>query len=139
MQTEILRTRLALNGLICHFSRQLSAQQLIAGSKMAHPDGEKRQHPRFEIPLEGLVHAANTDAPFRVRNISAGGALIEVEANLRPGHLIRIEIPEIGMFNARMTRMNWKFAGICLEDGQEEVGAFISGWLKENPGATQAD
>ena len=62
----------------------------------------------------------------------------EVEANLRPGHLIKIEIPEIGQFNARMTRMNWKFAGISLVDGEKEVGAFISSWLEKNPDATQA-
>ncbi len=61
--------------------------------------------------------------------------MIEVEANLRPGHLIRIEIPEIGMFNARMTRMNWKFAGIRLEEGEEKVGAFIQEWLEDNPDA----
>jgi len=108
------------------------------GSRMTHTDSEKRQHPRFDIPLEGVLHTANADAPFRVRNISAGGAMIEVEANLRPGHLIKIEIPEIGMFDARMTRMNWKFAGICLEDGEEKVGAFISEWLEGNPEATQA-
>jgi hypothetical protein len=107
-------------------------------SKMTLTGGEKRQHPRFEIPLEGVIHTTNADAPFRVRNISAGGALIEVEANLRPGHLVKIEIPEIGQFNARMTRMNWKFAGISLVDGEKEVGAFISSWLDKNPDATQA-
>ena len=92
---------------------------------MTHIDGEKRQHPRFEIPLEGVLHSGNEDAPFRVRNISAGGALIEVEANLRPGHLIKLEIPEIGTLDARMTRMNWKFAGISLEEGEDSHEATL--------------
>ena len=100
---------------------------------MTLSDGEKRQHPRFEIPLEGVLHAGNENAPFRVRNISAGGALIEVEANLKPGHLVSLEIPEIGELSARMTRMNWKFAGIRLEGAEEEIDAFITKWLEENP------
>lgn len=104
---------------------------------MTQTDSEKRQHPRYEIPLEGVLHLANEDAPFQVRNISAGGVLIEVEANLRPGHLFKLEIPEIGVFSARMTRMNWKFAGICLEEGEEQVGAYIDEWLEGASGAQQ--
>jgi len=97
---------------------------------LTHADSEKRQHPRYEIPLEGIVHSGSGDAPCRVRNISVGGALIEVEAGLRPGHLIKVEIPEIGLMNARMTRMNWKFAAIHLEDGQEKVSNFIDEWVQ---------
>lgn len=106
---------------------------------MSLTGSEKRQHPRYEIPLGGMLHAPTGDAPFQVRNISAGGALIEVETSLRPGHLIRLEIPEIGTVNGRMTRMNWKFAGIALADGQDKVGAFIDRWLEgEGSGAGPA-
>ncbi|MDH3242732.1 MAG: PilZ domain-containing protein [Alphaproteobacteria bacterium] len=105
---------------------------------MTTGDREKRQHPRFEIPLEGTIHTGNDDVPCRIRNLSVGGALIEAETSLRPGHLFDIEVPEIGTMSARMTRMNWKFAGIRLEEGNEKVSAFLGDWLERQPQHTQS-
>lgn len=104
----------------------------------------KRQHPRFDIPLEGILHKGDKSVPCRLRNISAGGALIELDpsalseinTSLRVAQPAKVEIPEIGMFKAHPTRVHWKFAGMSFEEGAEEVGAFIKHWL-DGPG--QAD
>ena len=98
----------------------------------------KRQHPRFEIPLEGLVHKGKKSVPCRLWNISAAGALIEIDTNalfdingsLRIGHAANLEILEIGMLIACPKRVHWKFAGMAFEGDVEEVGAFINQWLE---------
>ena len=70
--------------------------------------------------------------PCRVRNISVGGAFVEVDARLRIGHLITVNIPEIGSMTGRVARVTWKFAGISLVDGEAAVDAFIVEWLALN-------
>ena len=100
---------------------------------MADNETEHRRHPRYEIPLEGTLRAGSEVVPCRVRNISASGALIEVEHQLRVAHLVTIEIPEIGRMTARVARVSWKFTGLSLVDGEEAVDAFIVEWLEQNP------
>lgn len=94
---------------------------------------DKRRHSRHEIPLEGTLRSGGNQAPCKVRNLSAGGALLEVDLPLRPGHLVTVEIPEIGSHNARVVRVIWKFAAVALEEGQKEVEGFIVEWT-ENEG-----
>ena len=91
---------------------------------------DKRQHPRHEIPVEGTLHAGSDEAPCKVRNISAGGALVEVDIPLRPGHMVTIDLPDVGSHNARVVRVVWKFAALSLESGEKEIEAFIVEWLK---------
>ena len=93
-------------------------------------DHHRRRHPRHDIPLEGTLHSRGETMPCQIRNISAGGALIQVEANLRPGHHVAVEIPEIGKLAGRVVRVIWKLAGISLEEGEAEVDAFIVEWLE---------
>jgi hypothetical protein len=97
---------------------------------MTENEIENRRHPRHEIPLEGTLRAGSVVVPCRVRNISAGGALIEIEHQLRVAHLVTIEIPEIGRMTARVARVSWKFTGLSLVDGEEAVDAFIVEWLE---------
>ena len=90
---------------------------------------DHRRHPRYDIPLEGILHYRGETMPCQVRNISAGGALIKVEANIRPGHYVSVEIPETLKMAGRVVRLIWKHAGISLEEGEAEVEAFIVEWL----------
>jgi hypothetical protein len=93
----------------------------------------RRRDARHQIPLEGLVRKGDKSIPCRLRNISAGGALIEIDtsdlfelnAHLRIGHTATLEIRSVGAFKAHPTRMHWKFAGFAFEDGRAEIGAFI--------------
>ena len=135
------KTPLLKKGWLCEtlFLHALKDIGQSWGVKMTHTGNERRRHPRFEIPLEGELHMGNGAAPFRVRNLSSGGALIDVEADLRLGHLIRLEIPEIGMLTARTMRIHWKFSGVSLVEGGDKVSAFIGEWLHEEPELQQAD
>ena len=91
---------------------------------------DHRRHPRYDIPLEGSLHSRGESMPCSVRNISAGGALIRTEANLRPGHYVSVEISEIGKMSGRVVRVIWNFAAISLEEGKTEVDAFLVEWLE---------
>ncbi len=94
---------------------------------------DHRQDPRYDIPLEGILHSRGEAMPCSVRNISAGGALIRTEANLRPGHYVSVEISEIGKMSGRVVRVIWKLPGISLEEGEAEVEAFLVEWLERQP------
>lgn len=94
---------------------------------------DKRRHPRHEIPIEGTLKSGGNEAPCKVRNLSAGGALLEVDLPLRPGHLVTVDLPDIGAHSARVVRVIWKFAAVALESGEKEVEGFIVEWL-ENEG-----
>jgi hypothetical protein len=94
---------------------------------------DKRRHPRYEIPVEGTLRSGSNEAPCKVRNLSANGALLEVDMPLRPGHLVTVDIPQMGAHNARVVRVIWKFAAIALEGGEKEVEGFIVEWM-ENEG-----
>lgn len=65
--------------------------------------------------------------------------MIDVEANLRLGHLIGLEIPKIGKLTVRTKRMHWRFAGVSLVEGGDKVSAFIGKWLDREPELQQAD
>lgn len=99
----------------------------------------RRRNARHEIPLNGFVRKGDKSIPCRLRNVSASGALIEIDssdlfelnAHLRIGHTATLEIPEIGTFKAHPTRMHWKFAGFAIEDGAAEIGAFIEHWQED--------
>jgi hypothetical protein len=99
---------------------------------MAANGTENRRHPRYEIPLEGTIIAGGVSVPCQVRNISVGGAFVEVKTSLRVGHLITVKIPEIGSMTGRVARVTWRFTGIALQDADEAVDAFIVEWLAQN-------
>ncbi len=68
--------------------------------------------------------------PCQIRNISATGALVQVDASLRPGHFVSLEIPELGKMGGRVVRLIWKHAGITLEECETEINGFIVEWLE---------
>ena len=100
------------------------------GVTAVEDEPDQRRHPRYDIPLEGARHWRGETMPCRMRNISAGGALIEVERTLRPGHRVTVEIPEIGEMTGRVVRMMWKLVGISMEEGGAAADAFIVEWLE---------
>lgn len=94
---------------------------------------DNRRHPRHEIPLEGTLHSRGQALPCRVRNISTGGALVEVQTNLRPGQAIDVEVPELGKMAGRVVRVFWKLAGISLDQDEGKVDSFIVEWQERGP------
>ena len=92
---------------------------------------DKRRHPRHIITLKGTLHSRGETTPCEVRDISAGGALIQTDINLRPGHYVAVEVPEIGKMGGRVVRVIWKHAGISLEEGEAEIEGFLVEWLEK--------
>ncbi len=93
---------------------------------------DQRRHPRHDIPLRGYLHCGGAVVPCRVRNISAGGALVEASANLRLGDWATIKVPHFGSITGRVARISSTFIGIAFSDGEQAVDAFILQWLALN-------
>ena len=90
---------------------------------------EQRRHPRHDIPLQASLRAAGTVVPCLVHNISAGGALIEVNAQLRIGDRAEIKFADYGTMAGRVARLSSTTAGIAFDDGEAAMKAFIEQWL----------
>lgn len=99
---------------------------------------EKRRHPRHEIPFQGTLKAGSTAVPCQVINISAGGVLIEADANLRLGDWATIRIPDFGSMTGRVVRITSTSIGFSFADGEAAVDAFILEWLAQNGGMWKA-
>ncbi len=94
---------------------------------------DHRRHPRYDITLGGTLRYRDDEVPCRVRNMSASGALIEVETYIRPGYLVTIDIPGIGKKTANVVRMDWRLAAVSLMGDEKEVESFIIEWQKNQP------
>ena len=90
---------------------------------------EQRRHPRHVISLQAFLHAAGVVVPCRVHDISAGGVLIEANAQLRIGDHVTLKIPDFGTMVGRVARVSSTTAGIAFADGEEAMNGFIVEWL----------
>lgn len=105
---------------------------------MSENPQEQRRHPRHEIPLQGTLKSGGCSVPCQVINISAGGALIEADANLRIDDWATIRIPDFGSMTGRVVRITSTNIGLSFTDGEAAVDAFILEWLALNGGIWKA-
>jgi hypothetical protein len=108
---------------------------VTTGTKMTDKGSEQRRHSRHDIPMTGFLHAGGVVVPCRVRNISAGGALVEADARLRLGDCATVKIPDFGSMTGRVVRVTSTFFGLSFSDGEAAVDAFILEWLALNQDA----
>lgn len=113
--------------------------QKTGGSAMTGNASDQRRHPRHDIPLRGYLQSGGAVVPCRVRNISAGGALVEASANLRLGDWATIKVPHFGSITGRVARVASTFIGIAFSDGEQAVDAFILQWLALNGETSESD
>jgi len=90
---------------------------------------DQRRHSRHEIPLQASLQAAGVVVPCRVHNISASGALIDVNAQLRIGDRVSVKVPDFGTMVGLVARISSTTVGIAFEEGEEAMDAFIVEWL----------
>ncbi len=90
---------------------------------------DRRRHPRHEIPLQAFLHAAGVVVPCRVHDISAGGVLIETNAQLRIGDHVTLKIPNFGTMVGLVARVSSATVAIAFGDGAAAMDEFIVAWL----------
>ena len=90
---------------------------------------DQRRHSRHEIPLQATLQAAGVVVPCRVHNVSASGALIDVNARLRIGDRVTVKVPDFGAMVGLVARISSTTVGIAFEEGEAAMDAFIAEWL----------
>lgn len=98
---------------------------------------DQRRYSRHEIPLTASLQAAGVVVPCRVHNISAGGALIDVNAQLRIGDRVTVKVSDFGTMVGLVARISSTTVGIAFEEGEEAMDAFIVQWLAFESGNAQ--
>lgn len=69
------------------------------------PNGrERRKHPRYEIRKSVQVHAQDQVHEGTLRDVSVGGAAVELRAQLAEKSQVRMEIEELGEYPATVVR-----------------------------------
>lgn len=90
---------------------------------------DRRRHPRHEISIRASLHAAGVVVPCHVRNISAGGVLVEANAQLRIGDRTKVTIPEFGAVAGWVVRVSSTTVGIAFEESNQSIDRFVAEWL----------
>lgn len=67
------------------------------------------------------AHYDGIDLPGYVRNVSPGGALIELPLPLAQGTLLRLDVPEIGMLGGVIQHQDGVFHGIRFVESRQAV------------------
>lgn len=65
---------------------------------------ERRKHPRYEIRKSIRIHADGRVLEGTLRDISVGGAAVELRAEIPDGSEARMDIEELGDYPGRVVR-----------------------------------
>lgn len=76
---------------------------------------ERRRHRRHEIQLQGVLRTCGGPVACSVHNFSAGGASVEVDADLRIGDPVRVELADFGPIAGHVVRISSTTAAIVFE------------------------
>jgi len=83
------------------------AMRIAADSKGVAPDSKSR-NPRHGLIRLATLQWEGLSLPVRLRNISAGGALLESERGLAPGAEVQLDLPGCGVLGAEV---RWSQSG----------------------------
>ncbi len=75
---------------------------------------ERRRHQRYAIGEAGALWIQDQAFDCTVVNISAGGALVEVDPRAAPGESVRLEIPNWGNFEAVVRRRERQYLALTF-------------------------
>lgn len=76
------------------------------------------REPRWECDFDVvIVDESGRELIGRVANISEGGFMAECEEKLRPGEIVRVNLPGRGRIHAEVRwAMGWRFGAMVLND-----------------------
>ena len=86
----------------------------------------RREHKRILISKPTLVKTGEQEFNGRILNISAGGAGISLDVQLKDNTRITVNIEDIGMIPARVVRNMKDGVGVKFEISEEKEARFIS-------------
>lgn len=85
----------------------------------------RREHKRVLISTPALVKSGNQEFNGRILNISAGGAGISLDVQLKDNTRITVNIEDVGMIPARVVRNMKDGVGVKFEISEEKEARFI--------------
>jgi hypothetical protein len=102
------------------FARPMPADEALALATESRPSAEVigfSRAPRHRLIRNGRLLWKGRTLPVRLRNISAGGAMIECDSELEPGTPVELDLSEAGTLPAEV---RWSQQGqVGLHFGQE--------------------
>lgn len=66
---------------------------------------ERRRYPRYRVKKGARTRSETHEHRGAVRDISASGAAIEPKAGMQQGEPVEVDIEDVGVFTARVTRV----------------------------------
>lgn len=88
--------------------------------------GERRRSRRYEATEAGTLWHYGNPTKCTVKNISAGGALVETGINLPAGANVELEVPSWGRFAARVVRTEKNRTGLVFTTELSGLGEDLS-------------
>ncbi len=85
----------------------------------------RREHKRVLISKPTLVKSGEQEFNGRILNISAGGAGISLDVQLKDNTRITVNIEDVGMIPARVVRNMKDGVGVKFEISEEKEARFI--------------
>jgi hypothetical protein len=82
----------------------------------ANPDAGNREQLRHPLIWLGEIHYAHDSNPVRLRNVSAGGALVEVAVDYPIGAEIMLDLGEAGQFFATVAWAGGDQVGVRFQE-----------------------
>jgi diguanylate cyclase (GGDEF)-like protein len=93
------------------FGKPVPAEDALAVAAASKPASEAvafSRPPRHRLIRMGTLQHGGTDLPVRLRNISAGGAMIECERPIATGSTVTLDLEEAGRLDAEV---RWSLRG----------------------------
>jgi diguanylate cyclase (GGDEF)-like protein/PAS domain S-box-containing protein len=87
------------------FAKPMPAEEALTLARESRPSGEVvgfSRPPRHRLIRNGSLVWEGKTLPVRLRNISAGGAMIECDSALEPGTPVELDLSEAGMLAAEV-------------------------------------
>lgn len=94
----------------------------------SHPDGERRRHERRAVEQPVVLEIDGERRPARLKDVGAGGALIDDTGAIEPGRDVTLVVPGHDL-SAKAVVRRADPRGVGLEFDDDTVGLIIGGWV----------
>ena len=97
-------------------------------SELRTTGAEKRRHERLSADHQVVVEIDGRQHSTHLSDISASGAFLDIDMNVKPGHDIMLLLPRVDFCAKAVVRRNTS-DGVGLQFDDETVGLLIGGWV----------